>query len=90
MLHPGAAGKPQVFLFICAAPCLWDNVVKLQRPEHVLLRTPAIATAVPSLHTHTGTNGRRDPTGAHGANGSRRPRRTASCSAWALRNSPSW
>ncbi len=85
--HP--TREPQVFFLIGASPCLGNDVVNLQKPEDVLLRTQAIPAAISGLRTDADPNVIRHRTGAHGSNGSRSPRRTASCSAWALRNNPS-
>jgi hypothetical protein len=85
--HP--TGKPQVFFRIGTTPCLRYDMVNLQRPKHILLQAQAISTAILSLCPHACASGIRHLTCAHGPNGSRRPRRTASCSAWAFRKSPS-
>lgn len=85
--HP--TREPQVFFLIGASPCLGNDVVNLQKSKDVLLRTLAISTAISGLRTYAGPNVIRHRAGAHGSNGSRSPRRTASCSAWAFRNNPS-
>lgn len=33
--HP--AGKPKVFFLVSASPCLWNEVINLQKPENVSL-----------------------------------------------------
>ena len=84
--HP--TGQPQVRLVIGAAACGWDGMLNLQGAEHQVLRTAAVAAAVAGSGAYARTDCLRNGW-TYGARGSRRPRRTASCNAWALRSSPS-
>src|SRR5262245_22867990 len=84
-----ATGQPQVRLVIRAAAGSRDGMLDFQGAEHQVLRAAAVAAAIAGSGAYARTDLRRNG-GTHGARGSRSPRRTASCSAWALRSSPSW
>ena len=58
-------------------------------PENKTLLAQAISAAISAGSLNTSADVSGDPLAAHGVNGSRRPRRTASASACALRSSPS-
>jgi hypothetical protein len=79
------ARQPEVVLVIRTAPRARDNVLDLQKPEHVLLAAATIAASVTGLLSHPVAHLLRDDT-AHEASGSRSPRRTASASASACRS----
>ena len=55
-----------------------------------MLRAQAVPATVASLFSNSLSDLLGDAGYAHGAGGSRKPRRTASCRACALRSSPSW
>lgn len=77
--------QPKIILIISATPRRWDDVVNLQKPQHIFLTAEAVATSVSSLMPYPFLYVVRDM-GAHGDNGSRNPLRTASTSASACRS----
>lgn len=83
------AGEPEIPLVIAPAAGGRDDVIDLQRAEHQPLWTVAVAAPIPRLIANPLPNRRRNPR-THPFSGSRRPRRTASSRACALRRSPSW
>ena len=85
-----AAGQPQVLFCISPSPRLGNNVVDFQQPQHVALGTLAIPTPIARSCPYPTPHRRGDRLGTHGSSGARNPRRTASRSAWAFRNKPSW
>lgn len=83
--HP--ASQPQVLFLVGPAMGRRDEMVDLQRGEHIALGAQAVATAIVRLYTDADA----EVIGyAHGTSGGRRPRCTASFRACALRNKPSW
>ena len=84
-----AAGQPQIVFNIVSAARLRDDVINFELAENVALPAQAVATSVPGLLSHPLADGATNVAGSHGASGSISPRRTASLSACALRNSPS-
>jgi hypothetical protein len=49
--HP--TGQPEILFVVRAAVCRWHEVIDLQRPKHVSLRTLAISTPIPGLRADT-------------------------------------
>src|SRR5262249_4550352 len=86
--HPAA--KPKVLLIVGAAGGGRNDVLDLEPGKHQPLGAQAVATALPRLGADTVTDGLANRSTAHGCNCSRKPRCTASCSAWALSSSPRW
>jgi hypothetical protein len=85
-----AAAQPQVVLVVGAAAGGGGNVLDLQSAHDETLRTQAVPATVPRLGSHACPDCFSNVTTAHGCNGSRNPRRTASRSPWALRTNPCW
>jgi hypothetical protein len=63
-------------------------MLDFQSSPDILLATEAVTTAVSGLFAHTFTHFLRNPGSAHGVNGGRSPRLTASTKASVLRHQP--
>jgi hypothetical protein len=83
------AGEPKVGLSIRSADGRGNNVFDFQPALDEALGTQTISAAIPCSLAHALADFDGYVPVAQGCNGSRRPRRTASRSAWALRNKPS-
>ena len=81
--------QPEVLLLIAAAPRRRDDVLDLQRAQHVALMAATVAAPVAGLCANKRSQVAGD-SGPHGLSGPRRPRRTASARACAFRSNPSW
>lgn len=85
-----ATCQPEIFFVVGAASGAGYDVFDFQSTEDDFLRAATIAATVIGRGSDAGAHGFRDVCVAHGSNGSRKPRRTASRNACALRNQPCW
>ena len=88
VLVAGPTGKPEIVSLVTAARNHRNDVIHFQRGVGERLLRQAIAAAIASLDAQPLTHHGRQMCGSHALPGERRPRRTASANASALRNCP--
>src|SRR3712207_3468234 len=85
-----AAGEPEVPFVVAAAASARGDVVDLQRPKDIALRAGTVSAPVAGVPPYSFADAFWYAVAGHGVRGCRRPRRTASFNAPALRSRRSW